>query len=433
MLDLKFIRDNPDAVREAFAKKGIPEDDRVSVASILRLDKERRRLIARSEELKALRNRASAEIGLAKGRGEDVSGKLADLRSLSDQIAAIDDQVAGLERTLQGALLSVPNLPHPSAPVGRDERDNVEVRRWAAPRQFSFQPRAHWDVGKGLGLLDFERAAKIAGARFTVFLGAGAALVRALIAFMIDLHVRQHGYKEVLPPFLVNRDCMVGTGQLPKFEEDAFKVSGWDFYLVPTAEVPVTNLHRGEILSAEDLPIKYVAYTACFRSEAGAHGRDTRGLIRQHQFDKVELVKFVLPETSYDELESLVEDAADVLRKLELPYRVVEMCTGDMGFSQSKKYDLEVWMPSYGKYVEISSCSNFEAFQARRANIRFRRQVGARPEYVHTLNGSGLAVGRTLAAILENYQEEDGSVFVPEALRPYLGGLERIEAGAPTA
>ncbi|MEW6298889.1 MAG: serine--tRNA ligase, partial [Thermodesulfobacteriota bacterium] len=300
------------------------------------------------------------------------------------------------------------------------------VRRWGTPRQFDFEPKPHWEIGVDLGILDFERAAKITGARFTVFRGAGARLVRALISFMIDMHTKEHGYTEVYPPFLVNRESMIGTGQLPKFAEDMFRCEGTDYYLVPTAEVPVTNLYRGEILDASQLPIYHVAYTACFRAEAGSAGRDTRGLVRQHEFDKVELVKFVRPETSYGELEKLVGDAEDVLQRLELPYRVVMMCTGDVGFAAAKKYDPEVWMPSYGRYVEISSCSNFEAFQARRADIKFRPAPGAKPEYVHTLNGSGLAVGRTFAAILENYQEADGSVTIPEALRPYMGGLKRI-------
>ncbi|HEY8498437.1 MAG TPA: serine--tRNA ligase, partial [Limnochordales bacterium] len=335
-------------------------------------------------------------------------------------------QTRQLERRLEELLLSIPNLPHQSVPYGQSEADNVEVRRWGEPRRFGFEPRPHWEIGERLGILDFARGAKVAGTRFYVLRGWGARLERALINFMLDVHTREHGYEEVFPPFLVNRESMVGTAQLPKFADDMFKVEGMEYYLIPTAEVPVTNLLRDEVLDASQLPIKYVAYSACFRKEAGAAGRDTRGLIRVHQFNKVELVKFVLPETSYDELESLVEDATDILRRLELPYRVSQMCTADVGFAAAKKYDPEVWMPSYGRYVEISSCSNFEDFQARRANIRFRRQPGARPEYVHTLNGSGLAVGRTVAAILENYQNEDGTVTVPEVLRPYLGGVNRI-------
>jgi len=323
--------------------------------------------------------------------------------------------------------LVIPNIPHESVPYGERDADNVEVRRWGEPRQFDFEPKAHWDIGTRLGILDFERAAKVAGARFTVYKGAGARLERALINFMLDVHTQEHGYTEIWPPFLANADSMTGTGQLPKFAEDMFRCEGTDLYMIPTAEVPVTNLHRDEILDGDQLPIYYVAYSACFRAEAGAHGRDTRGLIRQHQFNKVELVKFVRPEDSYDELEKLVADAEDILRRLGLPYRVSMMCTADVGFAAAKKYDPEVWMPSYGRYVEISSCSNFEDFQARRANIRFRRHPKAKPEYVHTLNGSGLAVGRTLAAILENYQNEDGSVTIPEALRPYMGGMTRIE------
>src|SRR5690606_13525945 len=345
-------------------------------------------------------------------------------------IKALEDEVRDVDARLRDLLLSIPNIPHESVPYGESEADNVEVRRWGTPREFSFEPKPHWEIGAKLGILDFERAAKIAGSRFVVYKGLGARLERALINFMIDVHVNEHGYTEIWPPYLVNAASMIGTGQLPKFAEDMFKVDGDDYYLIPTAEVPVTNLHRDEILSADELPKYYVAYSACFRAEAGSHGRDTRGLIRQHQFDKVELVKFVRPETSYEELEKLVADAEDILRRLGLPYRVTMMCTADVGFAAAKKYDPEVWMPSYGRYVEISSCSNFEDFQARRANIRYRPAPKAKPEYVHTLIGSGLALCRTLAAILENYQNEDGSVTIPEALRPYMGGLERIEPQA---
>ncbi|MGE5572643.1 MAG: serine--tRNA ligase [Bacteroidota bacterium] len=423
MLDIKLIRQNPEIVRDALARRG--EDDAV-LDQILAADEERRGLIYEVEQLKRRRNEASDDIARMKKEGRDASAAILEMRETSAKIKEMDDAVRALDERLNTLLLAIPNVPHASVPFGKDESENVEVRRWGIPRQFGFEPKAHWDIGVDLGILDFERAAKIAGARFTVFRGAGARLVRALIAFMIDMHTKEHGYTEVYPPFLVNRESMIGTGQLPKFAEDMFRCEGTDYYLVPTAEVPVTNLYRGEILDASRLPIYHVAYTACFRAEAGSAGRDTRGLVRQHEFDKVELVKFVKPETSYDELEKLVGDAEDVLQRLELPYRVVMMCTGDVGFAAAKKYDPEVWMPSYGRYVEISSCSNFEAFQARRADIKFRPAPGAKPEYVHTLNGSGLAVGRTFAAILENYQEADGSVAIPEALRPYMGGLERI-------
>ncbi|MDK2931653.1 MAG: seryl-tRNA synthetase [Bacillota bacterium] len=423
MLDIKLIRQNPEIVRDALARRG--EDDAV-LDEVLAADEERRKLIYEVEQLKKRRNEVSDDIARMKKDGRDASAAILEMREVSAKIKEMDDAVRALDEKLTALLLAIPNIPHPSVPVGKDESENVEVRRWGTPRQFDFEPKPHWEIGVDLGILDFERAAKITGARFTVFRGAGARLVRALISFMIDMHTKEHGYTEVYPPFLVNRESMIGTGQLPKFAEDMFRCEGTDYYLVPTAEVPVTNLYRGEILDASQLPIYHVAYTACFRAEAGSAGRDTRGLVRQHEFDKVELVKFVRPETSYGELEKLVGDAEDVLQRLELPYRVVMMCTGDVGFAAAKKYDPEVWMPSYGRYVEISSCSNFEAFQARRADIKFRPAPGAKPEYVHTLNGSGLAVGRTFAAILENYQEADGSVTIPEALRPYMGGLERI-------
>ncbi len=423
MLDIKLIRQNPEIVRDALARRG--EDDAV-LDEVLAADEERRKLIYEVEQLKKRRNEVSDDIARMKKDGRDASAAILEMREVSAKIKEMDDAVRALDEKLTALLLAIPNIPHPSVPVGKDESENVEVRRWGTPRQFDFEPKPHWEIGVDLGILDFERAAKITGARFTVFRGAGARLVRALISFMIDIHTKEHGYTEVYPPFLVNRESMIGTGQLPKFAEDMFRCEGTDYYLVPTAEVPVTNLYRGEILDASQLPIYHVAYTACFRAEAGSAGRDTRGLVRQHEFDKVELVKFVRPETSYGELEKLVGDAEDVLQRLELPYRVVMMCTGDVGFAAAKKYDPEVWMPSYGRYVEISSCSNFEAFQARRADIKFRPAPGAKPEYVHTLNGSGLAVGRTFAAILENYQEADGSVTIPEALRPYMGGLERI-------
>ena len=418
MLDLKFVRENPDRVREAVRLKG--EGD-VDVDAILALDERWRRNLQELEALRAERNRVSEEIGRLKKAGEPAEDRIAQMREVGDRIAAVEAEVRELQAEIERLLLNLPNLVHPDVPVGAGEEDNVEVRRWGEPRAFDFEPKAHWDLGRDLGILDFERAARITGSRFTVFWAEGARLVRALIHFMLDLHTREHGYLEVLPPFMVSRQSMTGTGQLPKFEEDAFRVEPGDYFLVPTAEVPVTNLHRDEILPADALPLKYVAYTPCFRAEAGAAGRDTRGLIRQHQFDKVELVKLVKPETSYDELESLVADAEEVLRRLGLPYRVVLMCTGDTGFTAAKKYDIEVWMPSYGRYVEISSCSNFEDFQARRINLRYRPAPDARPRFVHTLNGSGLAVGRTVAALLENCQQADGSVAVPEALQPYFG------------
>lgn len=426
MLDIKFIRENPDAVREAMRRRG----ESVPLDELLELDARRRALVTEVERLKAQRNDASEQVARLKRTGEnpeEAARLIETMRAVSDKIKAMDEEVRDVDLRLTELMLAIPNIPHESVPYGESEEDNVEVRRWGRPRDFDFEPRAHWDIGTRLGILDFERAAKVAGSRFVFYRGAGARLERALISFMIDVHTQEHGYTEVWPPYLANEAAMTATGQLPKFAEDMFRVEGTNYYLIPTAEVPVTNLHRDEILSADDLPIYYVAYSGCFRAEAGAHGRDTRGLIRQHQFDKVELVKFVKPESSYDELEKLVADAESILQKLELPYRVVKMCTADVGFTAAKKYDPEVWMPSYGRYVEISSCSNFEAFQARRANIRYRPSPKARPEFVHTLNGSGLAVGRTLAAILENYQNEDGTVTVPEVLRPYMGGLERIE------
>lgn len=420
-MELKWVREHPDETRAALARRGgaLPPIDQ-----LLALDEERRRLLAAVEEKKAYRNRVSQEIGRARQAGEDVEARMQAMREVGETIRALDEKVKAVEAQVQDLLLQIPNLPNPEIPTGPDETANEEVRRWGEPPKFAFEPKAHWDLGPALGILDFERAAKIAGTRFALLRGAGARLERALITFMLDLHTQEHGYTEVLPPFLVNREAMVGTGQLPKFAEDMFKCEGTEYYLIPTAEVPVTNLHAGEILEAEALPLLYTAYTACFRAEAGSAGRDTRGLIRNHQFDKVELVKLVRPETSYDELEKLVRDAEEVLQRLGLPYRVVCLSSGDLGFSAAKTYDLEVWMPSYGRYVEISSCSNFEAFQARRAGIRFRPGPKAKPEYVHTLNGSGLAVGRTLAALLENFQEADGSVRLPEVLRPYLGGLD---------
>jgi len=422
MLDLKFVRENPDQVRKAMELKGEPAD----LDRLLQLDRERREMLREAEELKQLRNRVSKEIGRSKDNPEAVEAKKREMREVSDRIKNLDEQLRRLEEEMEQLLLSLPNLPAAEVPPGTGEEDNVEVRRWGSPPTFNFTPRPHWEIGELLGILDFPRAGKISGSRFALYYGDGARLERALVNFMLDLHTSEHGYREVFPPFMVNSACMVGTGQLPKFAEDAFKVERTDHYLIPTAEVPVTNLHREEIIDGDRLPIYYVAYSACFRAEAGAHGRDTRGLIRQHQFNKVELVKFVRPEDSDEELEKLVRDAERVLQLLELPYRVVLMCTGDLGFAAAKKYDLEVWLPSAETYREISSCSNFTDFQARRASIRYRPAAGQKAAFVHTLNGSGVAIGRTVAAILENYQQEDGSVIIPPVLRPYFGGREVI-------
>ncbi len=422
MLDLGFVRSNLSLVREKMRDRGI--------AGILGdfevLDAERRKLLSEAEALKAQRNTVSNEIASLKKQKQDASSLIAQMKQVSASIQQLDEQAKSADEKLRDLLRRVPNIPHETVPVGRGAEENQEVRRWGEPRKFDFEPKAHWDLGPALGILDFERAAKIAGARFAVYYGMGAKLERALAQFMLDLHTRKHGYTEVLPPFIVNSDSMFGTGQLPKFAEDLFKLEGTDYWLIPTAEVPVTNLFRDEVLEAEKLPVKFCAWTACFRSEAGSYGKDTRGIIRQHQFQKVELVKFALPENSYDELESLTRDAEAVLQALDLPYRVVALSTGDLGFSSAKTYDLEVWLPSSREYKEISSCSNFESFQARRANLRFRRGKGGKTELLHTLNGSGLAVGRTWLALLENYQQEDGTVIVPEVLRPYLDGIERI-------
>lgn len=416
MLDIKRVRKNPEELKEAMRKRRSKGAD---VTGLLELDEKRRLMLAEVEALKAERNTVSAEIPKLKKAGVDVTDKLAEMKKVADRIKELDSEVSDIDSRLESMLLAVPNIPHESVPEGADDKENVEVRRWSKPTEFGFEPKAHWDIGEDLKILDFAAAGKITGARFTVYRGLGARLERAIISYFLDTHT-ENGYFEILPPYMVNRASMTGTGQLPKFEEDAFKVTDTDYFLIPTAEVPVTNLHRGDILNGEDLPIKYCAYSACFRSEAGSAGRDTRGLIRQHQFNKVELVKFVKPETSYDELEKLTNDAEKVLQGLGLPYRVVCLSTGDLGFSSAKTYDIEVWMPSYGRYVEISSCSNFEDFQARRAQIRFRRDRNSKPELVHTLNGSGVAIGRTVAAILENYQNADGSVTVPEVLRPYM-------------
>lgn len=420
MLDLKKIRTNPEEVKNALSNRG--EDFDVSVIDrVVELDEKRRQNLVEVENLKSKRNKDSAEIPKLKKAGQSTDALMAEMKKLSDDIKGIDAEVSKIDEEIQFIMLRIPNIPHPSVPDGKSDEDNVEIRKWGEPRKFDFDFKAHWDVGTDLNLLDFERAGKVAGSRFTFYKGLGARLERSVINFFLNTHVEDHGYTEVLPPYMVNRDSMTGTGQLPKFEEDAFKVENNGFFLIPTAEVPVTNLHRDEILKAEDLPIKYAAYSACFRSEAGSAGRDTRGLVRQHQFNKVELVKFAKPEDSYDELEKLTHDAEEVLQLLGLPYRVVRICKGDLGFTAALKYDIEVWMPSYNRYVEISSCSNFEDFQARRANIKFRRDPKAKPEFVHTLNGSGVAIGRTVAAILENYQNADGSVTVPEVLRHYMG------------
>jgi len=420
MLDLKYVRNNLDAVREMLKRRGYELD----LSDFARLDERRRDLLARSEALKHRRNKASMEIGAARKRGEDSSAAQAEMREVGEEIKGLDAELAQIEEEMQRLLLVVPNVPDPSVPVGKDASENPVRSRWGEPGEFGFEPLNHWDVGERLGILDFGRAAKVAGSRFAVLKGAGARLERALISFMLDTHIKHHGYTEVLPPFIVNEQAMFGTGQLPKFREDLFKLEGWDFFLVPTAEVPVTNLHREEILSEKELPIKYAAYTPCFRAEAGAHGKDTRGLIRQHQFNKVELVKFTLPERSLEELETLLADACDILQRLGLPYQVVELCTGDMGFASAKTYDIEVWMPAQGVHREISSCSTFTDFQSRRAQIRFKREGKKGTELVHTLNGSGLAVGRTVAALLENCQREDGSVAIPKELQPYFGAGE---------
>ena len=421
MLDMKFIRENlEEAERRLRTRGGASYLDRFQD-----LDGRRLALLRESESLKALRNSVSDEIAKIKDKSQ-AQDKILEMREVSQKIKGMDEELKQVDDELHNFLLTVPNLPDPTTPMGSSEEDNVEVRNWGAPRQFAFAARPHWEIGEELGILDFECGAKIAGARFTLYRGAGARLERALINFMLDLHTGNHGYMEVLPPFMVNRDTMTGTGQLPKFEEDLFKMVDPEYFLIPTAEVPVTNIHRGEILKKSDLPICYTAYTPCFRREAGSYGKDTRGLIRQHQFNKVELVKFTHPSESAAELEKLTADAEKVLQLLELPYRVMALCSGDIGFSAAKTYDIEVWLPGQSCYREISSCSTFGDFQARRAGIRFREEEKSKPEFIHTLNGSGLAVGRTLVAILENGQQEDGSVIIPGALRPYMGGVEKI-------
>jgi seryl-tRNA synthetase len=421
MLDAKYIRENLEAVEQRLKTRG----ETVDLSGFRLCDTRRRELLLESEALKALRNKVSDEISRIKDKSQ-AQDRITEMRDVSRRIKALDDDLKGIEEELQGYLLTIPNIPHATTPVGASEADNVEVRKWGTIPELSFIPKPHWEIGEGLDILDFERGARLTGARFTLYRGAGARMERALINFMLDLHTERHNYVEMLPPFMVNRESMTGTGQLPKFEEDLFRLDGVDYFLIPTAEVPVTNIHRGEILKASDLPIRYTAYTPCFRKEAGSYGKDTRGLIRQHQFNKVELVKFTRPDRSYQELELLLADAEKVLQLLEIPYRVVELCTGDIGFSAAKTYDIEVWLPGQGTYREISSCSNFEDFQARRASIRFRENEKSKLEFVHTLNGSGLAVGRTVVAILENYQQADGTVIIPEALRPYMGGMEKI-------
>ncbi|MHB1127308.1 MAG: serine--tRNA ligase [Bacillota bacterium] len=422
MLDAKWVRANPDLVAEALRNR----NQTTGMHQFVELDTRRRELLVRVEGLKNHRNTVSEEIGRMKKNGLQAEDMVSEMREVNQQIKEGDELLKATEEQLGQLLLNIPNIPHTSVPVGCSEADNIEMRTWGTPRRFDFPPQAHWDIGEKLGILDFERGSKVTGARFTFTKGLGAQLERALINYMLDLHTQEHGYTEIFPPFLVHRDSMIGTGQLPKFEEDAFKVEGTNYFLIPTAEVPVTNLYRDEILEEEQLPICHAAYSACFRAEAGAHGRDTRGLIRQHQFNKVEMVKFVKPDHSYDELEKLTANAERVLQLLDLPYRVINLCTGDLGFSSAKTYDLEVWLPSYNMYREISSCSNFEDFQARRANIRYRPSEKGKPQFVHTLNGSGVAVGRTVAAILENYQQEDGTVVVPRVLRGYMGGVDRI-------
>lgn len=419
MLDLKKLRSNTEEVKKSLSNRG--EDFDVNVIDeVIALDEERRKILVDVEALKKQRNEVSAEIPKRKKAGEDVTEVMAEMREIGDKIKADDAKVAELNDKINYIMLRIPNIPNLAVPEGETDEDNVEIKRWGEPTKFNFEPKAHWDLGTDLDLLDFERGGKVAGSRFTVYKGMGARLERSIINYFLDKHTFENGYTEVLPPYMVNRDSMTGTGQLPKFEEDAFKVENNGYFLIPTAEVPVTNMYRNETLEGDKLPIKHAAYSACFRAEAGSAGRDTRGLIRQHQFNKVELVKFCKPEQSYEELDKLVQDAESVLQGLGLPYRIVRICKGDLGFTAALKYDIEVWMPSYNRYVEISSCSNFEDFQARRANIKYKNSPKEKPQFVHTLNGSGVAIGRTVAAILENYQQEDGSVAIPEALKEYM-------------
>ena len=424
MIDIKILRNEPEKLIKALERR---KETRVDIDGLLALDKERREILYNVEQMKNKQNSVSKQIPVFKKEGKDTTEIFAEMKELSEEIKKSDDKVRELDEKIQNIMYSIPNIANETVPEGDTDEDNVEIRKFSEPTSFDFEPKAHWDLGEDLGILDASTAAKITGTRFTVYKDLGAALERAVINFYLDTHTRENGYTEIFPPFMVHRNSMIGTGQLPKFEEDAFKVAGTDYFLVPTAEVPVTNMHRDEILDGDSLPLKYCAYTACFRAEAGSAGRDTRGLIRQHQFNKVELVKFTKPEESYAELEKLVNDAESVLKLLKIPYRVVKICIGDLGFTAAMKYDIEVWMPSYGRYVEISSCSNFEDFQARRANIKYKNSPKDKAQLVHTLNGSGVAIGRTVAAILENYQNADGSVTIPEILRPYMGGREKIE------
>ena len=417
MLDIKILRNEPEKIKEALKKRNSDLD----ITPAILLDKQRRELLVDAETKKAKQNEITKKIPAMKKAGENTDQIFADMKKLSDEIKEDDAKISQIDEELRNFMLKIPNIPNETVPVGNDDSENVEIRKFGEPRKFDFEPKAHWDIGVDLDILDFDRGAKIAGSRFTVYKGLGARLERAVIQFFLNTHIDESGYTEIMPPYMVNRASMTGTGQLPKFEEDAFKVSNNGYFLIPTAEVPVTNLYRDEILDAKDLPIKFCAYSACFRAEAGSAGRDTRGLIRQHQFNKVELVKFADPQNSYDELESLTNDAEKLLQKLGLAYRVVCLSSGDLGFSSAKTYDIEVWMPSYNRYVEISSCSNFEDYQARRANIKFKRDAKSKPEFVHTLNGSGLAVGRCVAAILENFQNEDNTVTIPECLVPFMG------------
>ena len=422
MLDVKLLRTDFEGVKAALAKR---EKD-YHLEKFTELDKTRRELLGQVEELKSKQNSDSKEIPKLKKEGKDTTELMAEMKKLSDEIKELDAKVSAVDEELTNFMLTIPNTPYKDVIAGKDDTENQELRKVGTPKTFDFEAKAHWDLGKDLGILDPETASKITGSRFTVYKGLGARLERAIVNFMLDTHIEKHGYTEVFPPFMVNRKSMTGTGQLPKFEDDAFKIAGTDYFLVPTAEVPVTNMYSDMILDGKDLTIKHCAYTACFRAEAGSAGRDTRGIIRQHQFNKVEMVKFARPENSYAELESLTNDAEDILKMLGLPYRVVRLCGGDLGFSSAMTYDIEVWMPSYNRYVEISSCSNFESFQARRANIRFKDNVKDKAQFIHTLNGSGLAAGRTTAAIMENFQQADGSIVIPEVLRPYMGGIEKI-------
>ncbi|MBE5968769.1 MAG: serine--tRNA ligase [Lachnospiraceae bacterium] len=425
MLDIKLLRNNFEEVEKALSTRNEDFD----LSKFKDLDEKRRNLLGEVEKLKSEQNAASKQIPVMKKEGKDTSALMEEMKVLAGKIKELDAKVSEADEELNAYMLTIPNIPHPSVPEGKTDEDNVEIRKWSEPTKFDFEPKAHWDLGAELGILDPETAAKISGSRFTVYRGLGARLERAIGNFFLDLHTSKHGYTEVFPPFMVTRESMTGTGQLPKFEEDAYKVygDGKEYFLVPTAEVPVTNMYRDQILDGSKLPIKHCAYTACFRAEAGSAGRDTRGLIRQHQFNKVELVKFTKPEDSYEELEKLTKDAEEVLQYLGLPYRVVKICIGDLGFTAAMKYDIEVWMPSYGRYVEISSCSNFESFQARRANIKYKDNASDKAQFVHTLNGSGVAIGRTTAAIMENYQQADGSILIPEVLHKYMNGVTKIE------